>query len=153
MLNFSCVSDNLCNYVLCLNCHEVINILKIPLHLFMILGACRPAISPLSLPARTKTASLTCRANATSRESLCFDFEGVTCGFNLYFRYGANGRFFYKKFASGKIKFDNSSFGGDPVPNVVKRGYYRRFTVGSVFPFDSHSLRCHSRRKKPPSFT
>jgi hypothetical protein len=39
--------------------------------------------------------------------------------------YGINGKFFYKTGVSGTITFNNSTFGGDPVPNVRKYGFYR----------------------------
>jgi hypothetical protein len=39
--------------------------------------------------------------------------------------YGANGKFVYRKGVEGSVKFDNATF-GDPIPGVVKAGYFRR---------------------------
>lgn len=44
--------------------------------------------------------------------------------------YGANGKFYYKYGVSGNIDFNNFAFGGDPIPNVVKAGYYRYPSTG-----------------------
>jgi hypothetical protein len=43
------------------------------------------------------------------------------------------GSFFYKYGVSGTITFDNATFGGDPLPRIAKKGYYR--PVGSTDPF------------------
>lgn len=40
--------------------------------------------------------------------------------------YGANGKFLYKYGQTGSIVFDNATFGGDPAPGIVKKGYYRK---------------------------
>jgi len=38
--------------------------------------------------------------------------------------YGANGKFVYKKGVKGSVTFDNATF-GDPIPGVVKDGYFK----------------------------
>lgn len=38
--------------------------------------------------------------------------------------YGANGKYYYKSGMTGKINFDIATF-GDPIPGVVKSGYYK----------------------------
>lgn len=42
--------------------------------------------------------------------------------------YGANGVFLYQTNRTGVISFNVSTFGSDPVPNVLKSGYYKRLT-------------------------
>ena len=39
--------------------------------------------------------------------------------------YGANGVFLYRSNRTGSISFNISTFGSDPVPNVLKSGYYK----------------------------
>lgn len=39
--------------------------------------------------------------------------------------YGANGQFRYIYGKSGTITFNNTTFGGDPIPGVVKNGFYK----------------------------
>jgi len=39
--------------------------------------------------------------------------------------YGANGQFYYKYNQTGTITFNPATFGGDPVPNVLKSGFYK----------------------------
>ncbi|BDI29280.1 hypothetical protein CCAX7_13310 [Capsulimonas corticalis] len=39
--------------------------------------------------------------------------------------FGANGHYYFKHAFTGTITFSNASFGGDPIPNVAKGGYYR----------------------------
>jgi hypothetical protein len=48
-----------------------------------------------------------------------FDFADI-----VDVAYGANGKFKYMTHVAGKINFDAKTF-GDPVPGVVKAGYYR----------------------------
>jgi beta-glucanase (GH16 family) len=47
--------------------------------------------------------------------------------------YGANGAFNYKYGVSGTITFDDATF-GDPIFGVVKAGFYRPTTSGSITP-------------------
>ena len=42
--------------------------------------------------------------------------------------YGANGVFLYRSNRTGSISFNVSTFGSDPVPNVLKSGYYKLLT-------------------------
>jgi len=55
--------------------------------------------------------------------------EGGTATFNypVDLAYGANGQYKWKKNVTGTFTFNNSTFGGDPIPNVVKAGYYRPY--------------------------
>ncbi len=39
--------------------------------------------------------------------------------------FGANGHYSFKHAFTGTITFNNASFGGDPIPNTAKGGYYR----------------------------
>ncbi|MFT4143958.1 MAG: family 78 glycoside hydrolase catalytic domain [Mobilitalea sp.] len=39
--------------------------------------------------------------------------------------YGANGSYYFLYNQTGNITFNNTTFGGDPAPNVAKKGYYR----------------------------
>lgn len=39
--------------------------------------------------------------------------------------YGANGSYYYMYGKSGRVTFNTATFGGDPIPNTVKSGYYR----------------------------
>jgi hypothetical protein len=51
--------------------------------------------------------------------------------------YGANGVFLYRSARTGTISFNTTTFGSDPVPNVLKSGYYKSLTpsVTPVGPF------------------
>lgn len=40
--------------------------------------------------------------------------------------YGANGKFNYLYGKTGTIAFNNTTFGGDPIPGVAKKGYYKK---------------------------
>jgi len=42
--------------------------------------------------------------------------------------YGANGSYYYNWGLSGTVAFNNTAWGGDPAPNVVKAGYYMPYT-------------------------
>ena len=42
--------------------------------------------------------------------------------------YGANGVFLYRSNRTGVISFNTTTFGSDPVPSVLKSGYYKRLT-------------------------
>ena len=42
--------------------------------------------------------------------------------------YGANGVFLYRSNRTGAISFNTTTFGSDPVPSVLKSGYYKRLT-------------------------
>jgi hypothetical protein len=42
--------------------------------------------------------------------------------------YGANGVFLYRSAQTGTISFNTTTFGSDPVPNVLKSGYYKSLT-------------------------
>jgi len=56
----------------------------------------------------------------------CADENGTTFFKNeVNVAYGANGKFVYRKAVKGSVKFDNATF-GDPIPGVVKAGYYKR---------------------------
>ncbi|MEM7087196.1 MAG: hypothetical protein AAF489_13495 [Bacteroidota bacterium] len=39
--------------------------------------------------------------------------------------YGANGKYVFRKGVKGSVKFNNATF-GDPIPGVVKSGYFKR---------------------------
>jgi hypothetical protein len=39
--------------------------------------------------------------------------------------YGANGSYYFLYNQTGSITFNNTTFGGDPAPNIPKKGYYR----------------------------
>lgn len=42
--------------------------------------------------------------------------------------YGANGAYFFNWGTSGTVTFTNAAWGGDPIPNVAKSGYYMSYT-------------------------
>ncbi len=44
--------------------------------------------------------------------------------------YGANGQFSYLYGQTGSITYTNATFGGDPIPGVAKKGYYKTSSVG-----------------------
>ena len=52
--------------------------------------------------------------------------------------YGANGQFYYEYGQIGSISFNSTTFKGDPIPNVAKKGYYK--PVGAVFCQDAEQL-------------
>ncbi len=65
------------------------------------------------------------KPSSTSNWTLCAN-EGGTCvltGANDV-SFGANGKFFYKFNVSGSVAMNNGTF-GDPIPGVVKAGYYK----------------------------
>lgn len=66
--------------------------------------------------------------------------EGGSCSFTskVDVAYGANGNFYYKSGVTGTINFNNATF-GDPIPGVVKAGYYRPATGAYYFLRASHS--------------
>jgi xanthomonalisin len=55
--------------------------------------------------------------------------------------YGANGSYYYNWGVSGTVTFSNTAWGGDPISNVVKAGYYMPYTwcagEGSTVTFSS----------------
>ena len=80
-------------------------------------------VSPYSDPQQFNTLGETYIKCAKENET--FTLPGVSD-----VAYGANCRFYYIYGVSGKISFDNSTFGGDPVPGVPKAGYYRYPSTG-----------------------
>lgn len=56
--------------------------------------------------------------------------EGNTANFVLPVEvaYGANGSYLFKWGVSGAVAFTNANFGGDPIPNVAKAGYFMPYT-------------------------
>ena len=62
-----------------------------------------------------KTYNYACGENGT------YTLPGVPCNV----AYGANGHYYFMKNVTGTIAFNNSAFGGDPCPGVVKSGYWR----------------------------
>jgi len=42
--------------------------------------------------------------------------------------YGANGNYLFNWGTSGVVTFTNTAFGGDPIPNVAKAGYFVQYT-------------------------
>ncbi|HEY5583698.1 MAG TPA: RICIN domain-containing protein [Ruminiclostridium sp.] len=46
--------------------------------------------------------------------------------------YGANGQFNYLYGKTGTITFNNTTFGRDPIPNVAKKGYYKKVTYPAI---------------------
>lgn len=63
---------------------------------------------------------------ATEGNSYTFDYP-------VDVAYGANGKFRYINNVSGKITFDNGRF-GDPLPGVVKSGYFKRSQFSNPSP-------------------
>jgi len=53
--------------------------------------------------------------------------DSYTFGQAMDVAYGANGAYVYKTGVSGTIAFNNATF-GDPIPGVVKAGYYKNAT-------------------------
>ncbi len=51
--------------------------------------------------------------------------ESKTFEYPVDLAYGANGQYHYIENFIGTIRFDNRTFGGDPIPNVRKKGYQR----------------------------
>ncbi|MCP3668146.1 MAG: sialate O-acetylesterase, partial [Gammaproteobacteria bacterium] len=93
----------------------------------------------LTMPSNAATASAIYRdANGTGSGdgpegyTLCAkEPESYTFTQMVDVAYGAKGRFYYKYGVTGKITFNNATF-GNPIPGVSKAGYYKAVT-GSSF--------------------
>ncbi|HEY5583696.1 MAG TPA: RICIN domain-containing protein [Ruminiclostridium sp.] len=46
--------------------------------------------------------------------------------------YGANGQFKFLYNKTNTITFNNATFGGDPIPGVAKKGYYKKVTSSAI---------------------
>ena len=76
-----------------------------------------PTVGPSATPTRTPTSTPTPLSASWTN---CAN-EGSTCSFSgtLVVRYGANSSYYYRT-ATNSIACDNTTFGGDPIPNTVK---------------------------------
>jgi hypothetical protein len=82
-----------------------------------------PTPTPTNTPIPTATPTPT--SGGPSGYIWCANEGGtVNFGQTVDVAYGANGSYYYRYGVTGDVTFDNNNF-GDPIPGVVKNGYYR----------------------------
>jgi len=81
----------------------------------------------LTMPAGNVTVTATYKVSGGGPEGYTWcasENQSYTFAETVDVAYGANGQFYYKYGVTGTITFNNATF-GDPVPGVVKAGYYK----------------------------
>lgn len=85
-----------------------------------------PTVTPTPTTTPTPTVTPTPTPEGPEGYTLCAsEGQTVTLPGICDVAYGANGSYYYLYGKSGSITFNNAAFGGDPCPNITKKGYYK----------------------------